>query len=334
MATMKEIAEAAGVSQATVSRVINDGPKVGNATRERVKQIIEDLNYRPNANARALATNRNNAVGVVLADLYEPFFATLAHGVDLVARENGSQILISGGSVGMETERKAIETLLEHRCDAMVVHSKSLPDEFLVSLARTIPGLVLINRYVPAIGNRCVWLDNRAGGQLMAEYMIRQGHRKFAVISSDFSIDDPVDRIGGIRDSLAAAKIDLPEMNVEYGSPSPEGGEAATQNLLSKGADFTAILAYNDAMASGAMTMLMDHNIDVPNDVSVIGYDDILLAKYCRPKLTTLRYPIELMASKATRLALSYAAGTPPEEDTTYKFQATVVKRGSVTRFE
>lgn len=334
MATMKEIAEAAGVSQATVSRVINDGPKVGNATRERVKQIIEDLNYRPNANARALATNRNNAVGVVLADLYEPFFATLAHGVDLVARENGSQILISGGSVGMETERKAIETLLEHRCDAMVVHSKSLPDEFLISLTRTIPGLVLINRYIPAIGNRCVWLDNRAGGQLMADYMIRQGHRKFAIISSDFSIDDPVDRISGIRDSLAAANIDLPEINVEYGAPSPEGGEAATQNLLSKGADFTAILAYNDAMASGAMTMLMDHNINVPNDVSVIGYDDILLAKYCRPKLTTLRYPIELMASKATRLALSYAAGTPPTEDTTYKFQATVVKRGSVSHFE
>jgi LacI family transcriptional regulator len=334
MATMKEIADAAGVSQATVSRVINDGPKVGRATRARVKQIIEQLNYRPNANARALATNRSNAIGVVLADLYEPFFATLAHGVDLIARNNGSQILISGGSVGEEPERKAIETLLEHRCNAMVVHSKSLPDDYLVSLSHSIPGMVLINRHVPQIANRCVWLDNRAGGRLMAEYMIRQGHRQFAVISSDFSIDDPIDRVGGIRDALKAASIELPEGNVEYGPPSPEGGEAAVQNLLSKGAKFSAILAYNDAMASGAMSMLTDHNLQVPNDVSVIGYDDILLAKYCRPKLTTLRYPIELMASKATQLAMHYAAGNPPEQESAYIFQPTVVKRDSVIPFE
>jgi LacI family transcriptional regulator len=330
MATMKEIADVAGVSQATVSRVINDGPKVGHATRQRVKDIIRELNYRPNANARALATNRSDTVGVVVADLYEPFFAALAHSVDIVARKNGTQILISGGTFGEQAERKAIDTLLGHRCDAMVVHSKTLANQELIDLAAAVPGFVLINRFIPEIAGRCVWLDNRAGGKLMADYMIRQGHRKFAVISSDFPIEDPVHRIEGIRQALSAANIELPEMNIEYGEPNQEGGELAIQNLMSKGADFTAVLAYNDAMASGAMSTLMDHDLSVPEQVSVIGYDDIILAKYCRPKLTTLRYPIELMASKATELALQYAQGILPPKDTTFKFQPTIVKRGSV----
>lgn len=332
MATMKQIADAAGVSQATVSRVINEGPKVGTATRQRVKDIVKELNYRPNANARALATSRSDTVGVVVADLYEPFFAALAHGVDTVARQNGTQILISGGTIGEEAERKAIDTLLGHRCDAMVVHSKTLADKVLIDLANTVPGLVLINRFIPEISGRCVWLDNRAGGRLMADYMIRQGHRQFAIISSDFPIDDPVHRIEGIRESLAAAKIGIPEINIEYAPPNQEGGEAAIQNLMSKGAVFTAVLAYNDAMASGAMTMLMDHDIGVPEQVSVIGYDDIILAKYCRPKLTTLRYPIEMMASKATELALLYAQGIEPPKNTTFKFQPTIVKRDSVIK--
>ncbi|WP_100657634.1 substrate-binding domain-containing protein [Alteromonas flava] len=332
MATMKQIADAAGVSQATVSRVINDGPKVGRATRERVKSIIKELNYRPNANARALATSRNNAVGIVIADLYEPFFAALAHGVETMARKHNTQILISGGSIGAEAEHKAIETLLEHRCDAMVVHSKTLPDETLVALADSVPGLVIINRFIPEISARCVWLDNRAGGRLMAEYMIKQGHSNFAVITSDFPIDDPAHRLQGIRAALDEAGIELRPENIEYAPPNQEGGEAAIQNLLSRGSSFTAVLAYNDAMASGAMSMLFDHDIKVPEQVSVIGYDDILLAKYCRPKLTTLRYPIEIMASRATELALEYAQGRPPQKETTFKYQPTIVKRDSVKR--
>nr|WP_136250033.1 LacI family DNA-binding transcriptional regulator [Ningiella ruwaisensis] len=332
MATMKEIAEAAGVSQATVSRVLNNGPKVGLITRQRVQRIIEELNYRPNANARALATKRRNEIGVVLADLYEPFFATLAHGIDVVARKHQCQILISSGSVGADSERNAIEPLLEHQCNAMVIHSKSLPDEYFVDLARSVPGLVLINRHIPDIANRCVWLDNIAGGKLMAEYIVRQGHRDIAVVSSDFSIDDPIDRISGIRQALKEAGVELKESNIEYAEPNPEGGEKAVQNLLAKGAKFTAILAYNDAMASGAITTLIDHNIDVPNDVSIIGYDDILLAKYCRPKLTTLRYPIELMANRATELAISYGNGLIPAQDASFKYSPTLIRRDSVKR--
>ncbi|HAU91476.1 MAG TPA: DNA-binding transcriptional regulator GalS, partial [Alteromonas sp.] len=186
MATIKDIAEAAGVSLATVSRVVNDGPKVGTKTRQRVKKIMAEMGYRPNANARALVTRKNTALGVVLAELHDPFFAMLAHGVESVTRKKKIQILLSAGSIEKETELRAIETLMEYRVEAMVVHSKALDDGTLVNFANQIPGFVLINRFIPAIANRCVWLDNVTGGRLMAEYAISQGHTNLAVISSKY----------------------------------------------------------------------------------------------------------------------------------------------------
>ena len=191
MAKKKDTAQAAVVSLATVSRVINNGPKVGNDTRKRVKKIMEEMGYRPNANARALVTKRSASLGVVIAELHDPFFAMLAHGVESITRKNNVQILLSAGSIEKETELRAIETLLGHRVEAMVVHSKALDDETLIGFANQVPGFVLINRYIPEIANRCVWLDNVTGGRLMAEYAINQGHEHVAVISSQYRIDDP-----------------------------------------------------------------------------------------------------------------------------------------------
>lgn len=330
MATIKDIAQAAGVSLATVSRVINDGPKVGNDTRAKVKAIMQELGYRPNANARALVTKRSSSLGVVIAQLHDPFFALLAHGVEAVASKNNVQILLSSGSITKETELKAIETLLEHRVEAMVVHSKAIEDELLIELTKQVPGLVLINRFIPQIAGRCVWLDNIAGGKSMAEYVIRQGHKNLAVISSDYQINDPKQRLEGIRQAVSEAGLSLNSNMIEYASPDQEGGELAVQNLLATGAKFTALLAYNDAMASGAMAIMQDHGIAVPSQVSIVGYDDVLLAKYCRPKLTTLRYPIEMMAAKAAELALQFSQGVEPDHNITYKYTPTIVKRDSV----
>ncbi|QPG05825.1 LacI family DNA-binding transcriptional regulator [Salinimonas marina] len=330
MATIKDIANAAGVSLATVSRVINNGPKVGDQTRERVKKIMQEMGYRPNANARALVTQKSASLGVVIAELLDPFFATLAHGIETVTRRHNVQILMSAGSIEKQTELKAIETLLEHRVEAMVVHSKALPDQTLIDFARQVPGFVLINRYIPEISHRCVWLDNVTGGRLMAEHMIKSGHRDIAVISSRYQIVDPIQRLDGIRQAFSQAGLTLPESHIEYATPDQEGGEKAIQNLLAKSIPFTGVLAYNDAMASGAMTMLQDHHIDIPAQVSIIGYDDVLLAKYCRPKLTTLRYPVEMMAAKAAELALAYARGEEPQNGNTYKYTPTIVKRESV----
>ncbi|WP_440905008.1 substrate-binding domain-containing protein [Catenovulum sp. SX2] len=332
MATIKDIANAAGVSLATVSRVINNGPKVGDATRARIKEIMKEMGYRPNANARALVTQRNPSLGVVLAELSDPFFATLAHGIETVARQKDIQVLLSSGSIQAKTEMKAIDTLMEHRCEAMVVHSKALSDEVLVDYAKEIPGFVLINRYIEAIADRCVWLDNYAGGASIAKHLLSLGHKKIAMISSQYQIDDPILRLKGVEDELNAAGITIDKTAIELATPDQEGGETAMQNLLSKGIEFTAVVAYNDAMAAGAMSMLLDHGIQVPSEVSVIGFDDVILARYCRPKLTTLKYPIEMMGIKAAELAISLAAKKQIEDSAivTHKYTPTIVKRESV----
>lgn len=332
MITIKDIAKTANVSVATVSRVINDDPKVGKKTHQHVKDIIDSMNYRPNINARALVKQKNTSLGLVLAELMDPFFAAYANAIEIIARHSSTQLLMSSGSTTRDTELKAIETLLDHRIKAMVVHSKFLDSKTLIDLAEQVPGFVLINRYIEAIKHRCVWLDNFAGGRMMAEYMVNQGHHKFVLISSHFNIEDRDDRLSGIQEVLTEKGFTLPQQNIVYAAASQEGGEDAMRKILARGADFTAVLGYNDAMACGAINTLQDHGFDVPSDISVMGYDDVSIAQYSRPKLTTMHYPIELMASKAANLALDYSLGKNIDTSKTYKFLPTIAIRNSVCR--
>ncbi len=328
MATIKDVAAAAGVSVATVSRVVNNGPKVSAKNRKLVKQVMLDLGYRPNANARALVTQTNRTLGLVFSELTDPFFATLAGGVEKIARSNNIQLLISNGLVSAETERRAIETLLEQRCESMVVHSKALSEQALIDYAEAVPGLVLINRYIPAIAHRCVWLDNQAGGDAAARYLLSMGHRNIACITSNYDIEDPRLRLNGIQQALQQQGLPLNEQAIASAEPNEIGGEQAAQNLLARGLNYTALIVYNDAMASGVISVLCDNGYRVPEDVSVVGFDDVLLSRYLRPKLTTMRYPIEMMAMEAAEMALKLANQQPVAA--LHKYLPTLVKRDSV----
>ena len=332
MATIKDVARIAGVSVATVSRVVNDGPKVGDKTRRRVRKIMNELGYVPNANARALVTRKTAVVGVVVAEIMDPFFALLAHGVEDAVRNQRGQVLLSAGACNEEEERRAIATLLEHRCDAMVVHSKYLSDEELIAYANQVSGFVVINRYIHAISERCVWLDNLKAGQTMANYMLDEcGHKDIAVLTSHLHINDPKDRLEGVLSVYQSAGINVDNDRIIAEAPDMEGGERGARELLGK--QYTALLCYNDAMAAGAMTILFEQGFRVPEDISIIGFDDILLSRYCRPKLTTLSYPIEDMAAHAASLALTLAKQEESDEfDQILKglYDATLVKRESV----
>lgn len=329
MATIKDVAQAAGVSVATVSRVINNGPKVGDKTRQRVKKIMDELGYRPNANARALVTQQSATLGVVLSELTDPFFATLAGGVQKVARERNMQMLLGTGFTKADTERRAIETILEQRCTNLVVHSKGLSDEELISYTKNVPGMVLINRFIPEIPERCVWLDNLTGGAFATKHLLSLGHKKFACVTSEYDIEDPVLRAKGFEQELVNADISLENIMYEHQIPNEVGGEAAAQNLLTKGMNATAIFCYNDAMASGVISVLTDNGYRVPDDISVMGFDDVLLARFLRPKLTTMRYPIEMMAIQAAEMAIMLGSGEAAGKE--HKYIPTLIKRNSVS---
>ncbi|MDO6719939.1 LacI family DNA-binding transcriptional regulator [Psychrosphaera sp. 1_MG-2023] len=306
MSTIKDVARIAGVSIATVSRVVNKGPKVGEKTRNRVLKIMQEIGYMPNANARALVTQKNTTIGVVIPDLTDPFFASLAHGVDKIAREKNMQVLLSTGLISESSERQAINLLLERRCDAVVIHSKKLSDDELVELSKRVPGLILIDRFIERIKHRCVWLDNAEGGKLAARHLLAMAHNSFACITSQYEIDDPLLRLQGFKDGILDAGFTLENKLIAKQEPTLQGGEIAAQELLSQNIPFSALFVYNDAMAIGAISTFEDNGFRVPQDISVIGFDDVLLSRYSRPKLTTLNYPIEDMAANAALLALEY----------------------------
>ncbi len=304
MATIKDVARLSGVSVASVSRVLNNGPKVSKKTIEKVLKVMKELNYTPNANARALVTQKSTTLGVVIPDLVDPFFASLANGVEQVARKKNMQLLLSTGLVTAESEMQAINLLIERRCDVMVVHSKKLSDQVLIDLANKVSGLVLIDRYIEEIAHRCVWLDNTEGGKIAARHLLALNHKSFACISSKYQIDDPLLRLQGFQNELQSAGVDIEPNLIEYGDPNLQGGEMATQKLLAYGKSFSALFVYNDAMAIGAISTLEDNGFKVPYDISVLGFDDVLLSRYSRPKLSTLNYPIEEMAMQAANIGL------------------------------
>ena len=331
MATIKDVAREAGVSVATVSRVVNKSPKASANSIESVTKAMSKLGYRPNANARALVSQSTNTVGVLVGDISDPFFGTLVKAVDNVARESGKHILVGNGSHNREEERQAIELLINSRCDALVIHSKGLTDEELIAYVKEVKSLVLINRYIAEIANRCIFLDNKKGAYLATEYLIRHGHENIACIASSHSIEDADERVQGYLSALSDYKIALSDSYIEYSAPTSEGGEYAMTNLLTKSLPITGIVAYNDYMAAGALSVLDENAIQAPDKMSIIGFDDGLIARYVHPKLTTIRYPIQMMAEKATRLALHLAKGENTSTEP-MMFSPTLVRRNSVEK--
>lgn len=328
MATIKDVAKEAGVSVATVSRVINKSPKASQASIDAVTKAMSKLGYRPNAAARALVNQSTNTMGVLVGDVSDPFFGSLVKAVDKVARENGKHILIGNGYHSPQDERQALELLINNRCEAIVLHSKGLSDQELISYANEVKGLVLINRHIPELADRCIALDNHKGAYLATEYLIRHGHKKIACIASSHKIEDANERLQGYLAALNDNHITLPKSYIAFGEPNSEGGEAAMTDLLTQGIDITAVVTYNDYMAAGVLTALDQNDIEVPGKISLIGFDDGLIARFVTPSLTTIRYPIEMMAERAARLALALSRDEAVEDETII-FSPTLVRRNS-----
>ena len=331
MATIKEVAKEAGVSIATTSRVINNAPHTSEAAIIAVKQAMKKLGYRPNANARALVSKSSNTIGILVHDVSAPFFGAMVKAIDSVACDQGKQILIGSGYHDPVKERNAINLLISSRCESLVIHSKGLSDEELTELANEIPGMMVINRSVPTIADRCIALDNFKGAYLATEFLIKNGHRKIGYIASSHDIDDAHDRKAGYLAALRDHDIEAHEEFIESGEPDEIGGEQAMVNLLAKNLSLTAVATYNDDMAAGCLALIQENGIRIPEDMSVIGFDDGLIACFLYPRLTTIRYPIQVMAKQAVLEALDRAAGKEVVREQNL-FAPILVKRSSVGR--
>lgn len=331
MATIKDVSELAGVSQATVSRVINGNKKVIESNRQRVLDAMETLGYKPNAFAQALATNRSFSAGMVVGSLAGPFYGPMMHNVEHIMREGGQHLIVTSGQESHDEELEAIRFLLSRRCDVLILHSDAMTDDEILELyQQSDTPIVLVNRYIPDIAESCVYLDNEMGGYLATKHLLEMGHRDIACITGQLSKSDSRARLQGYRNALKTYGIAYNEELVIEGHYAEGGGIEATETLLERGCNFSAVFCCNDYIALSVFDVLTEAGITVPSQVSVIGFDDSLFTRYLTPKLTTIHFPIEELGIQAGRLALQKIQKKPVSVN--HRLEPSLIERESVTR--
>ena len=330
MATIKQVAALARVSTATVSRVLNNSAYVEPATRERVEKAMRTLNYRRDMAAVALAKRSGNMLGLLTGNLADPFFARLARGVETISRQHGFRLMVCSGSHQSELEQYGLEFLINQGCEAIVAHTTRLSDEQLLRYASHMPALIPINRYLPELAHRSVWLDNRAGTRAAVDHLVAQGHRQIGFITCNLPIADRQSRLEGYQQGMSYYHLEIKPSWVISQPFTEEGGEQAAAHMLAECPEVTAVLTFNDVMAAGMMAHLRKCGRRLPEDLSIIGFDDILLARYLYPPLTTLHYPIETMAKRAAELAIARLQQQEPGPGS-HEFSPSLVIRESVS---
>ncbi|MEH6551262.1 MAG: LacI family DNA-binding transcriptional regulator [Pseudomonadales bacterium] len=328
--TIKDVARIAGVSTSTVSRVIRGESNVKKSSRSKIQKVIDELGYRPNINAQALVSKKSSTLGVVIPNVSMPFFGTLAYGAEEAIKAGPYRVLVSNANDSERAEMDAIDSLLQHRCGAIIFHSAHTSDEKLIELSERIPGLVFVNRFISKLAHRCVWLDNNQGAQEATRHLMSKGHKDIAVITRADVNPDAQTRLDGIRTGMNNAGLTLDkDLLVQGTTADMDGGREAARKLLATGKKFTAILVYNDNMAVGAVHELDAQGIKVPEQVSIIGFDDLLIAQALLPELTTMHYPVKEMAEYASHLAIQLSE-EPASAGRTHLFMPHIVERNSV----
>ena len=314
MATIYEVSKLAGVSLATVSRVINNSGTVSPKTKQKVLSAIAELGYRPNSSAQSLASKRSNSVGVLIPELYGPFFGVMLSSIELELHRAGKRVIITAGHSDEATERDSIEFLLRSNVDALILHLYSVPDKLLQELDDDQVPFVLLNSHFPNRADKCIWLDNEHGGYVATKTLIEHGHRELAYISGPNWKIDSFKRLSGHKRALQEYGIEYDERLTTQGDYEIDSGMLAMRRLLNRGIPFTGLVCANDEMAAGAMTVAREQGLSVPDDLSVIGFDNVAFTSLLHPKLSSIGCRISEMGQMAARMVLANAYGENKHE--------------------
>jgi len=322
MATLADVARLAGVSQATASRIINGSSKlVTDELRARVLKAVEELQYVPNAHAQQLARSSRTAVGVVVHDVSDPYFAEITRGLQKVATEHGRLLIICNSYRDPDRELEYVELLRAHQVAALILAGSGYHDAaFTKALNAKLSAYVRSGGRVSVIGRHelagdSVMPANEHGAYLAGVELFGLGHRRVGVIAGPKVLTTTTDRLSGLRRAAREYKRSIPAGRVVYADFSRDGGARAAQELLDANPDLTALVALNDSMAIGVLATLRDRRVSVPGDMSVIGFDDMPIARDLTPPLTTIRLPLAEMGARAMSLALEPADGRPRIEE-------------------
>ncbi|MGK9174065.1 LacI family DNA-binding transcriptional regulator [Yokenella regensburgei] len=313
MTTMLEVAKRAGVSKATVSRVLSGNGYVSQETKDRVFQAIEESGYRPNLLARNLATKKTQTLGLVVTNtLYHGvYFSELLFHAARMTEDQGRQLILADGKHSAEEERDAIQYLLDLKCDAIIIYPRFLSVEEMDAIVKKhAQPIMVLNRRLHNNSSHCVWCDQKASSFNAVSRLIEMGHRDIAFITGSLDSPTGIERLSGYKDALTKKNIKIRSELIIEGKWTPQSGAAGVELLLGRGEHFTALVASNDDMAIGAIKKLHDNGILVPDKVSVIGFDDIAIAPYVVPALSSVKIPVtEMIQETIERLIFMLDGG-------------------------
>lgn len=323
--TSYDVARAAGVSQTTVSFVLNDveAANISDETRQRVLVAAEQLGYVPNAAARALGRGRTQTIGIVITTLSDPFIGSLVQTVESAARDHGYDLILASSADIPDREIAAVEMLQSRQVDGVIVASSRVGALYQERLQRLRVPVVLINSLVQHKGQYMlsIGVDNRHGGYLATSHLIQRGHRRIAYVASPTDRGDDMERMAGYRAALVEAGLGFDPSLVVQGTGRPGGGQRALPRLRSLDPLPTAAFCYNDMTAIGLMAAARSVSLSLPEDLAIVGFDDIIFARFTHPPLTTIAQPIVHLGRGAVERVLARLSAEAGEKQLAVELQ-------------
>lgn len=317
--SIKDIARAAQVSHSTVSRALRQSPLVNPDTAEKIRRIAAESGFRASAVARSLATSRTNTIGVVVTSIADPFVAEVVNGIEEEAIAHNYSVFLANCNADPGRELKVVHSFEDRRVDGIVVTASRVGALYASVLERMQIPIVLLNNQHPSRFAHSVLIENFEASRRAVRLLVELGHKRIAYIGDRFGYSSDSERFSGYRSALDEADIPfLPEL-VVHGDGKLEGAGPAVEKLLAAAELPTAVFCYNDMTAIGALQVIRARGLRVPADISLVGFDDLPLASYMDPPLTTVRQPKQEMGRLAMQVLLKLMAGSTAEQNITVK---------------
>src|SRR5438094_3066681 len=313
MATVHDVAQRAEVSTSTISHVLNQTRFVSDELRQRVLAAMRELNYQPNAAARMLTLNRSNTIGLIVSDIRNPFFASVARGVEDVAQEHGYTVVLCNSDETAWRETACLNALETRAVDGVLLASAGVADEHLSRLVQAGFPIVLVDRDLPELGAPAVLLDNEGAAYSAVWHLITRGHQRIAMLSGRAAISTTTERVAGYRRALREAGVEMDDRLVVSGESTSEGGTIAANAVLDLDERPSAIFSGNNLMTIGALQTIVNRGLLVPDDVALVGFDDFPFpwSDAFRPHLTTVAQPTYELGRRAAELLVQRLKKSP-----------------------
>jgi DNA-binding LacI/PurR family transcriptional regulator len=328
--TIKDIAKRVGVSHTTVSRALHGNSLISDETSERIRQVSKEMGYQPSAAARSLKTNRSQVLGVIVSSLDDPFFSEILQGIEETAQESDFSLFIAASQRDPDRERRIVQTMMEHRVDGVIICSTSFGAAQGRHLLEYGFPTVVVNNQSAENFRYSIYHDDVGGCRQVTRHLIDLGHRRIAYLGNSLSGRTTLDRLSGFRTELESAGVPiLDEYIHEVKGGNPEHGMAGAEYFLSLSNRPSAIICFNDLIATGVLKHLYAAGLAVPSDISVTGFDNIKFSEYTHPALTTFDQPKRFIGIEAAQLLLGLLRHAPDDGEKVKMLKGSLLVRAS-----